>query len=99
MDTTTKQMTAHKWTRADFEAEACLRILATIAAKDSISHVDQAQVMAQTLCDALQRRGFFGESNAVTEETRAAGVVRYQPQRRTQQNNQQREAVEIVEQF
>lgn len=92
-------LTARKMSRMEFEMEACLRILASIAMKDSISHVDQAQMMAQTMADAMQRRGFFGESNAVTEETRALGVLRYQPQRRTPQNMQQREAVEVIEQF
>lgn len=99
MDTTEKSLTTKKWNRSDFELEACLRILSAISVKDSISHLDHAQAMAQTLADSMQRRGFFGDPAAVAEETRSKGVQRFQPQRRGPQNNQQREAVEVVEQF
>lgn len=90
-----------KWTRQEFEIEATLRLISTYAAKDGINPAEAAQHMAQTITDALHRRGVFGDPTEVQESVKSSGITRYvapRPRSRNQGQMQQ-EAVIVEEQY
>lgn len=85
-----------KWTRNEFEVEATLRLICTYAAKDGNYPAEAAQHMAQTITDALHRRGMFGDPNDVQESVKTSGISRYAPVRPRSRNQGQMQQDAVV---